>query len=215
MHDAVHQLQFIGSFHEELPELDLPEIAFAGRSNVGKSSALNRLLGRKNIARTSSTPGRTQSINLFQLGERGVLADLPGYGYAKVPQHVQDKWKRTIESYLTTRRQLRLVVVLVDARRDPTPLDGQLLFALQGANIPILVVATKVDKLKKNERFRKLGAIRKEFGLGKDQPVAFSSVTGEGKQAVWDRLDAAAAAPPLESPVDEPSSPGGIAMRRK
>lgn len=200
MHAAVHQLSFVGSFHQELPELELPEIAFAGRSNVGKSSALNRLLGRKSVARTSSRPGRTQAINLFQLGDAGVLADLPGYGYAKVPQHVQDKWKRTIESYLTTRKELRMVVVLVDARRDPTALDGQLLFALRGANIPALVVATKVDKLKRNERFKKLAAIRREFGLPKDQPVAFSSVTGEGKDEVWDRMDAAAASTRLEEP---------------
>jgi GTP-binding protein len=198
--ESVHQLQFVGSFHEELPELGLPEVAFAGRSNVGKSSALNRLLGRKSVARTSSRPGRTQAINLFQLGESGVFADLPGYGYAKVPQHVQDKWKRTIESYLTTRKELRMVVVLVDARRDPTALDGQLLFALDGANIPALIVATKVDKLTRNERFKKLAAIRREFGLAKDQPVGFSAVTGEGIDEVWARLDAAAASARLEEP---------------
>ncbi len=200
MRESVHQLQFVGSFHEELPELGLPEVAFAGRSNVGKSSALNRLLGRKSVARTSSRPGRTQAINLFQLGESGVFADLPGYGYAKVPQHVQDKWKRTIESYLTTRKELRMVVVLVDARRDPTALDGQLLFALDGANIPALIVATKVDKLTRNERFKKLAAIRREFGLAKDQPVGFSAVTGEGIDEVWARLDAAAASARLEEP---------------
>jgi GTP-binding protein len=198
--ESVHQLQFVGSFHEELPELGLPDVAFAGRSNVGKSSALNRLLGRKSVARTSSRPGRTQAINLFQLGESGVFADLPGYGYAKVPQHVQDKWKRTIESYLTTRKELRMVVVLVDARRDPTALDGQLLFALDGANIPALIVATKVDKLTRNERFKKLAAIRREFGLAKDQPVGFSAVTGEGIDEVWARLDAAAASARLEEP---------------
>ncbi len=207
MREAVHQLKFVGSFHQELPDLALPEVAFAGRSNVGKSSALNRLLGRKSIARTSSRPGRTQSINLFRLGDVGVFADLPGYGYAKVPQHVQDKWKKTIESYLTTRSELRMVVVLVDARREPTALDGQLLFALDGANIPALVVATKVDKLTKNQRFKNLAAIRREFGLAKNQPVPFSSVTGEGLDVVWKRLDAAGRAARLEEPGQKPPTP--------
>jgi GTP-binding protein len=194
---AIHHLSFVGSFQQELPVLELPEIAFAGRSNVGKSSALNALLKRKNIARTSSTPGRTQAINLFRLGDAGIFADLPGYGYAKVPQHVQDKWKVTIESYLATREALRLVVVLVDARRDPTPLDGQLLYALVEAGIPSLVVATKIDKLTKNQQAKNLGAIRREFNLPKDQPVAFSSVTAEGTSELWDRLEAAAATGPI------------------
>lgn len=206
MRKAAHHLHFEGSFHGELPELGLPEVAFAGRSNVGKSSALNTLLGRKRAARTSSTPGRTQAINLFRLGDAGVFADLPGYGFAKVPQHVKDKWKRTIEDYLSTRRALRMVVVLVDARRDPTPLDGQLLWALVEQSIPSLVVATKVDKLKKSQRGRNLAAVRREFQLPAGQPIPFSSVTREGRDAVWDAIEAAARAP--ERSLDRPALPG-------
>jgi len=203
---AVHDLQFEGSFHDELPELGLPEIAFAGRSNVGKSSALNTLLGRKRAARTSSKPGRTQAINLFRLGEEGVFADLPGYGFARVPQHVQERWKHTIETYLATRSELRLVVVLVDARRDPTALDGQLLWALVEQGVPSLVVATKIDKLKRSQRQKNLAKIRREFQLPPGQPVPFSSVTREGRDEVWDALEAAASQPPPTRP--EPQLPG-------
>jgi GTP-binding protein len=206
---GIHQLQFEGSFHDELPTLGLPEIAFAGRSNVGKSSCLNTLLQRKRAARTSSTPGRTQAINLFRLGDLGVFADLPGYGYAKVPQHVKDRWKATIESYLTTRDDLRMVVLLVDARRDPQALDGQLLWALVESGVPSLVVATKVDKLKKSQRGKQLAALRREFSLPAGQPLPFSSVTGEGRDALWSRIEAAAAAPPPSRPAEpEPPTPG-------
>lgn len=192
----VHQLQFVGSFPGDVPELGLPEVAFAGRSNVGKSSALNLLLQRKKAARVSSTPGRTQAINLFKLGQACVFADLPGYGYAKVPTAVQEQWKPMIERYLGERRELRLVVLLVDARRQPLESDGMLLYALTEIGVPGLVVATKVDKLGKQERARQLAAIRREFALAAGQPVPFSSVTGEGRDAVWEHIEAACAAPP-------------------
>lgn len=197
--NQVHHLTFIGSFKDDLPDLGLPEIAFAGRSNVGKSSALNRLLNRKKAARVSSTPGRTQAINLFRIGKEGgcVFADLPGYGYARVPTAVQEAWKPMIEGYLGSREALRLVVVLVDARRDPQEMDGMLLYALTEARIPSLVVATKVDKLKRQERQRNLERLRREFALPAGQPIPFSSVTGEGKEAIWDRLEAACAGGPL------------------
>ena len=191
MRNAVGGLSFIGSFPGELPVLDSPEIAFAGRSNVGKSSALNTLLRSKKAARVSSTPGRTQTINLFDVGGACVFADLPGYGFAKVPAAVQHAWKGMIESYLSDREALRLVVVLVDARRDPQESDGMLLYALTEAHIPALVVATKVDKLRKQQRQRQLAVIRREFALPKGQPLAFSSLTGEGRDAVWDRIEAA------------------------
>jgi GTP-binding protein len=187
----VSQLQFVGSFPAELPSLGLPEVAMAGRSNVGKSSALNVLLQRKRAARVSSTPGRTQTINLFQLGDAMVIADLPGYGYAKVPDAVQQAWKPMIERYLSERDQLRLVIVLVDVRRDPQESDGMLLYALTEAGIPALVVATKVDKLKKQAQQRSLRRIRQEFRLPAGQPVPFSSVTGQGRDEVWDAIEAA------------------------
>jgi GTP-binding protein len=185
-------LQFLGSFNDELPELSVPEIAFAGRSNVGKSSALNCLLRSKKAARVSSTPGRTQMINLFKVGTACTFADLPGYGFAKVPDEVRRSWKSMIEGYLGNRSQLKLVVLLVDIRRDPVRLDGDLLEGLRAAEIPFLVVATKSDKLKKQQKAKYLSAIRKEFRLPPNQPIPFSSVNGAGRDQVWDEIEAAA-----------------------
>ncbi|MBN2801288.1 MAG: YihA family ribosome biogenesis GTP-binding protein [Deltaproteobacteria bacterium] len=183
--------RFLGSFAQDLPELGLPEVAFAGRSNVGKSSCLNRLLGSKKAARVSGTPGRTQRINLFQLGNALAFADLPGYGFAKVPEEIQAEWKGMIEGYLGERADLRLVVVLVDARRTPQESDGVMVYGLRQAKLPLLVVATKIDKLTRNERFKALGAIRRDFGLKEEELVPFSSLTGEGKDLLWDRIEAA------------------------
>ncbi len=191
MRRQVGALSFVGSYPKNWPDLGMPEIAFAGRSNVGKSSALNTLLNSKKAARVSGTPGRTQSVNLFKVGSGCVFADLPGYGFAKVPAAVQDNWKAMIESYLSERDDLKLVVVLVDARRAPQEMDGMLLYALTESSIPSLVVATKVDKLKKQQRQKNLRAIAKEFALGPGQPVAFSSMSGVGRDQVWDHIEAA------------------------
>ncbi len=199
MRHVLSQLSFVGSFPRELPDLGLPEVALVGRSNVGKSSALNVLLNRKRAARVSRTPGRTQAINLFRLGDVGVIADLPGYGYAKVPTAVQLAWKPMIEDYLSTRSTLSLVVVLVDVRRDPQESDGMMLYALTEANIAALVVATKIDKLKRRARQSQITAIRREFRLPVGQPIPFSAVTGEGRDAIWDAIEAA-----VQSPVDAP-----------
>ncbi|MFT4624845.1 MAG: GTP-binding protein [Myxococcota bacterium] len=191
MRNQAARTTFVGSFPGELPVLDLPEVAFAGRSNVGKSSALNKLLNSKRAARVSSTPGRTQAVNLFRVGSACIFADLPGYGYARVPTHVQDAWKGMIEQYLSERQALRLVVVLVDARRDPQEMDGMLLYALVESGIPSLVVATKVDKLSRNERQRNLAQLRREFRLDDGQLLPFSSVTGEGRDELWTRIERA------------------------
>ncbi len=191
MRKQVGKVDFLGSFPSSPPVHGLDEVAFVGRSNVGKSSALNCLLARKRAARVSSRPGRTQAINLFQIGKSCVFADLPGYGYARVPEAVQEAWRESIEGYFSDRACLRLVVVLVDARRDPQELDGQLLFALTTYRIPALVVATKVDKLTRRERAAALSRIREEFRLEGGEPVAFSAVTGEGRDAIWDRIEQA------------------------
>lgn len=191
MRKQVGRLTFLGSFASELPATGLPEVAFAGRSNVGKSSLLNRVLNRKRAARVSSTPGRTQHINLYQVGDAVVFADLPGYGYARVPGRVQDQWKEAIEKYLGDREELKLVVLLVDVRRDPQPTDAQLLDAMDQAGIPTLVVATKADKLGKQQLQKQLGAIRRNFGLRLPQPLPFSAMTGAGVDAVWDWIEAA------------------------
>ncbi|MFT7521290.1 MAG: GTP-binding protein [Kiritimatiellia bacterium] len=188
MRRQVGNVKFLGSFDEEIPDIPLPEVAFAGRSNVGKSSALNTLLRSKKAARVSGRPGRTQRINLFQVGTSCVFADLPGYGFARVPQAVRDRWKPMIEGYLGGRQQLRLVVVLVDCRRDPQELDLTLVRGLSNAQIPYVVVATKSDKLKKREKKLVYQRLSGAYP-GHCELVLFSSETGEGRDAVWDVIE--------------------------
>ncbi len=182
------QVEFIGSFPGALPSLGLPEIAFAGRSNVGKSSALNCLMGSKRAARVSSRPGRTQAINLFRVQKRVVFADLPGYGFAKVPEHVQARWKPMIETYLGTRDALVMVVVLLDARREPLPMDRSLVEGLDAAGIATLLVATKADKLKPRALRQQLDGLERAYGR---RPLPFSSVTRTGVREVWAAIDGA------------------------
>ncbi|MCO4746030.1 MAG: ribosome biogenesis GTP-binding protein YsxC [Proteobacteria bacterium] len=191
MRNVSGRYTFLGSFPSEFPDTELPEIAFAGRSNVGKSSCLNKLLGSKKAARVSNTPGRTQLINMFDVMGEMTFADLPGYGFARVPDHVQDQWKGMIEGYLGGREQLRLVVLLVDVRREPQEMDGMLLFGMREAGIPFLVVATKVDKLKKVPTERSLAALKREFALDDGEIIGFSSVNGAGMDKLWKRIDAA------------------------
>lgn len=187
-------VRFLGSFPDGVPHVGKPEIAFAGRSNVGKSSALNTLLGTRKAARVSSRPGRTQAINLFEVRGRMVFADLPGYGYARVPDEIQQRWKPMMEHYLGEREALRLVVCLVDARREPQPMDLQLVEALREVDLPVLVVATKLDKLSKHQRRPQLATLREAFALPDDQPVGLSSKTGEGRDLLWRHIEAAAGA---------------------
>ncbi len=179
----------------------LPQVAFAGRSNVGKSSLINRLLGRTRtpIARVSGTPGKTQEINFFQvdaLSDRDAtdfeffLVDLPGYGYAKVPKHLRGAWKPLIEGYLEGSERLRGVVQLIDCRHDPTPEDRSMVAFLAALEIPTLVVVTKVDKLKKAGRAGRIESIVAALELDMDQVVPFSARTGEGRDVLLDALDA-------------------------
>lgn len=191
MRNQAGRTTFVGSFPGDVPEVGLPEIAFAGRSNVGKSSALNRLLGGQKAARVSSRPGRTQAINLFRIGDAAVFADLPGYGFASVPDEVAAAWKPMIEGYLGTRQDLVLVVIFVDARREPQATDAVLVDGLYDAGIPCLVVATKLDKLSKHQRKPVLAALAEALDLPEGQPIGFSSKTGEGVDAVWTALERA------------------------
>lgn len=188
MKDVGGQFEFIGSFPDALPDLGLPEIAFAGRSNVGKSSALNCLLDSKRIARVSSTPGRTQAINLFKVRDRVVFADLPGYGFAKVPGRIQERWKPMVEGYLGGREALKLVVVLVDVRREPVDMDLALAEGLNDAGIPFQIVATKSDKLKRRALDQQLALLARAYG---GRPIAFSSPERRGRDEVWAAIEAA------------------------
>lgn len=172
----------------EYPEGNFLEIAMAGKSNVGKSSLINTLLNRKNLAKTSSSPGRTQTINFYRVNGKISLVDLPGYGYAKVPLSIRETWKAMVESYLQTRREIRLVVLILDARRGATPDDLALLDWLDYHGLPCTVVLTKADKLSQIERARQ----KKNLGqipllMGKTFSF-FSSATGEGKKEMWNLI---------------------------
>lgn len=174
----------------DLPSPLLPELAFAGRSNVGKSSLINVLLNRRGFAKTSSTPGRTQSINFMEINSSYYFVDLPGYGYAHVPLAVRKQWQPLIEGYLAQRPTLRLLVLLCDIRREPQE-DEELFVAwLNQHNIPLMVVLTKIDKLKKNGQAASRRQWQNRLGLS-DQIVLFSAVTGEGKDKIWGYLDRA------------------------
>jgi GTP-binding protein len=171
---------------DRLPPPRQPEVAFAGRSNVGKSSLLNRLVGRRALARVSKTPGRTQQINFFAVGDRLLLVDLPGYGFARVPLSVKAQWQQLVEGYLRGPRPLRGVLVLVDVRRGLQPDDQQLLEFLAAIGARAAVIATKVDKLGRGARAAALARIGTPGGR---PPIAFSALTGEGTDAVWDVIE--------------------------
>ncbi len=168
------------------PRFKIPAIAFAGRSNVGKSSLINCLVGMRRLARTSSTPGRTQCINFFSLEEKWMLVDLPGYGYAKVPDRIRERWGSMIEEFFREYAQLRLAVVIVDARHEPTELDSGMVAYLQELGLPFVVAATKVDKLAKSRKSRSLRAIREQ--LPGSEVIAFSANTGEGRHELWQMI---------------------------
>jgi GTP-binding protein len=175
---------------EEFPRDRRPEFAFVGRSNVGKSSLLNVLLNRRNLAKTSGTPGKTQTINFFDVNGRIYFVDLPGYGFAHAPRDLQAKWGQVMTAYLTRREPLRLVVALLDARHEPSDKDLDMLELLEGAEVPTLIVATKIDKLNRSERERNLHSIREKLQLDPDALIIpFSAVTGEGAGPIWAVID--------------------------
>ncbi|MFP6597522.1 MAG: ribosome biogenesis GTP-binding protein YihA/YsxC [Candidatus Hydrogenedentota bacterium] len=182
------QVTFVKSVYalSECPKGDIPEIAFVGRSNVGKSSLLNCIINRKGLAKTSSRPGKTQALNFFLMESQCHFVDLPGYGYAKVPLKMKEDWNRVMFSYLQEREQLGLVIHLVDARHKPTEKDLDMLSILDGAEVPTLIVATKIDKLKRGERKKNLKRIQETLELDDEAVIIpFSSETGEGRNELW------------------------------
>ncbi len=171
---------------EHFPAETLPEIAFLGRSNVGKSSLLNCLTGKKGLAYTSASPGCTQAINFYRVDGNCHFVDLPGYGYARVPLDIKAQWKILIESYLRNRKTLELAVILLDARRGWMEKDIELKNWLEYQNLQYVVVATKVDKLNQKEEYRGLAAIREKIAEGGLLP--FSAVTGRGAREIWQAI---------------------------
>jgi GTP-binding protein len=177
------------------PENELPEIAFAGRSNVGKSSLLNRLMRRKSFARVSNTPGRTREINFFTVNNTFVLADLPGYGYAKISKTRKAEWRPLIEGYLSQSPLLAGVVLLLDVRHDPTDDDRTMLDFLADVGAPTIIAATKVDKIKPLAVIERIQALAKLVGVDAEQIVPFSARTGEGRDELASALVAVLAMP--------------------
>jgi len=170
---------------DQYPPVNYPEMAFAGRSNVGKSSLINTLVNRKRLVKTSSTPGRTQLINFFDINNLITFVDLPGYGYAKVPNAVRKKWGPMIETYLSSRRTLKGVVVIMDIRRIPRQEEHELIEWLKYYSIDGILVLTKTDKLSKPKRFKQHNAIAEALAIDPDKLILFSAKSRQGRDAVW------------------------------
>jgi GTP-binding protein len=178
------KIEFVKSAFKmvQLPEEPLPEIAFAGRSNVGKSSLINRLVNRKGLVKVSARPGKTQSLNYFIVDAKLYLVDLPGYGFAKVSKKLQDDWQELVTEYLTSSPTLRCVVVLIDLRHALKGQDRELIEWLRSRGRPFIIVYTKRDKLSNNEQAKQASSLDAAIGLNKQERVLFSAKTGEGKE---------------------------------
>lgn len=173
----------------QYPPLVLPEIAFSGRSNVGKSSLINTLLNRKRLVKTSSTPGRTQLINFFLINTTFCFVDLPGYGYARVPASVQKKWAPMVETYLLTRETLKGVVLIMDVRRTPGMKELEFIAWLSRFDIPPILILTKADKLSKAKQIKQKIIVAETLNVDKDNLILFSAKTGYGKNDIWDAVE--------------------------
>jgi GTP-binding protein len=188
----IRSAEFIKSAYTpaHYPPASGPEIAFAGRSNVGKSSLINALLNRKKLAKTSNTPGRTQSINFFRINDAFCFVDIPGYGYAKVPMAVRRRWAPMVETYLAKRQNLAAVVMIMDIRRMPGPEDQTLAEWLAHYHIPTLFVLTKADKLKRSKQISQKKQIADTLDIGPEDLILFSAKTRLGRNRLWEALTA-------------------------
>ncbi|AKP48010.1 MULTISPECIES: ribosome biogenesis GTP-binding protein YihA/YsxC [Bacillus] len=189
----VHEAELVISAvkPEQYPKEDLPEFALAGRSNVGKSSFINKMVNRKSLARTSSNPGKTQTLNFYRIENKLYFVDVPGYGYARVSKKEREAWGQMIETYLTTRKQLKLVLLLVDLRHPPTNDDVMMYDFLKYYDIPCMVIATKADKIPRGKWQKHVKQVKQTLKFDPaDEIIIFSSETGEGKDKTWNLLEA-------------------------
>lgn len=183
-------LETVCGVTSRLPENDKPEIAFAGKSNVGKSSLINALMNRKAYARTSAQPGKTQTINFYNINDTLYYVDLPGYGYAKVSQAEKEKWGRMIENYLKKSRQLRCVFLLVDIRHEPSANDKQMYDWVVHNGYRPVIIATKLDKIKRSQIQKQIKTVRTGLGIGADVTVIpFSAATKQGREEIWTLIE--------------------------
>jgi len=211
---VIRSLEFIGGMAAVAgwrPESSLPEIAFAGRSNVGKSSLLNRLIHRKKMARVSNTPGRTREVNFFRVNDAFILVDLPGYGYARVSKEKRAEWRPLIEKFVRYSVQLRGIVLLLDVRHDPTNDDRQMLDFLSEVGVPTIVVLTKIDKLTAKQRAEQIFTIARDLALDAEQVIPFSAVTGEGRNDLAEAVESLLAQPSWRSVGAPEGAPEGAA----
>ena len=195
----IRNVEFIGGMAEKhgwRPDSPLPEVAFAGRSNVGKSSLLNSLVRRKSFARVSRTPGRTREINFFRVNNGFVLVDLPGYGYARISKEKKSEWRPMIESYLRRTTQLRGIVLLLDIRREPSDDDRAMLDFLAEVEVPTIVALTKTDKLSRAAAREQGAAIVRSLALEPEQIIPFSAQTGEGRVELLEAISLLVGAAP-------------------
>ena len=174
----------------QVPETDLPEVAFAGKSNVGESSLINALMNRKSYARTSSQPGKTQTINYYNINDAMLLVDLPGYGYANVSQSVKEKWGKMVEKYLKKSSQLKQVFLLIDIRHDPSANDKMMYDWIVSNGYHPVIVATKLDKIKRSQIQKQVKILREGLGMSKEGIlVPFSAETKQGLENIWEIID--------------------------
>ena len=180
-------LETVCGITSKIPENTLPEIAFAGKSNVGKSSLINALMNRKSYARISATPGKTQTINFYNINQEFYLVDLPGYGYAKVSEQEKQKWGQMVERYLHGSKQLRAVFLLIDIRHDPSANDKMMYDWIVSWGYHPIIIATKLDKIKRSQKDKQVKAVRQGLGLlPGTEVIPFSSVTKQGRDEIWE-----------------------------
>ena len=183
-------LETVCGITSTLPENNLPEFAFAGKSNVGKSSLINALINRKALARTSAQPGKTQTINFYNVEEQLYFVDLPGYGYAKVSQEIKEKWGKMIERYLKKSKQLKLVFLLIDIRHEPSANDKNMYEWIEYNGFEPIIIATKLDKINRSQVAKHVKMLRTGLGLKKETVlIPFSAETKQGKEEIWSVIE--------------------------